>query len=228
MPAMVAPDRRPPDPHAESLGMTELCGNHLGADPYLPQPEERRGTYGPSLEGLEHRIVSRETGEEVPRGTVGEIHARGYSLMQGLYKREREDVFTADGFYATGDAGWMDADGWVTFTGRLGDLIKTAGGTNVTPAEVETALLACDGVLEAYVTGMDSGDGFQVVVAGVVPKSGSALDDTGLRSALRADLSAYKVPKHIWVTDKQALPFTDTGKIKKADLARTIAARVGA
>ena len=78
---------------------------------------------------------------------------RGYSLMQRLYKREREDVFTPDGYYRTGDCGVQAEDGWITFTGRLGDLIKTGGGTNVTPAEVELALTNCDGVLEAYVVG---------------------------------------------------------------------------
>ena len=227
MPEMVPPRQRPPEPHADSLGMTELCGNHLGADPYVPQPESRRGTFGPSVDGLEHLIVSRATGREVPRGEVGEIYARGYSLMQGLYKREREDVFTADGYYPTGDAGRMDIDGWVTFTGRLGDLIKTPNGTNVTPAEVEDALVALDGVLEAYVTGVADGPTHQRVVAAVVPEKDAQLSEDGIRAALRAVLSAYKVPAHIWVTAKSALPFTDTGKVKKGELGAAIAARVG-
>ena len=77
--------------------------------------------------------------------------------MQRLYKREREDVFTPDGYYRTGDCGVQAEDGWITFTGRLGDLIKTGGGTNVTPAEVELALTNCDGVLEAYVVGAQDG-----------------------------------------------------------------------
>jgi acyl-CoA synthetase (AMP-forming)/AMP-acid ligase II len=226
MPAMISEDRRPPAVHSESLGMTELCGNHLGVDPYIEQPASRKGTFGPSIEGLEHRILDPSTGIEVPLGQSGEIAVRGYSLMQHLYKREREDTFTPDGFYRTGDSGFMDADGWVTFTGRLGELIKTSGGTNVTPAEVETALLKCADVLEAYVAGLDDTDGGQLVVAAIVARAGAQLTESSLRDELRRDLSAYKVPKYFWITEKAALPFTDTGKIRKADLAAKIAVRI--
>ena len=156
LPAIVPDDRRPKGPNA--LGMTELCGNHVGVDPYEPQPPERAETGGLTIDGLEHLVVDPESGQPVPVGTEGEIWVRGYSLMQRLYKREREDVFTPDGYYRTGDCGVQAEDGWIRFTGRLGDLIKTGGGTNVTPAEVELALTNCDGVLEAYVVGARDGD----------------------------------------------------------------------
>ncbi len=217
MPAMVPDDRRPKGPNA--LGMTELGGNHVGVDPYVPQPPERSETGGLTIDGLEHVVVDPESGEPVPNGTEGEIWARGYSLMQRLYKREREDVFTEDGYYRTGDCGVRADDGWIRFTGRLGDLIKTGGGTNVTPAEVELALTNCDGVLEAYVVGAQDGDHGTVVAAAVVPRGKAALDGDTLRTQLRTHISAYKVPKFIWVTDKDKLPFTATGKIKKTDLA---------
>ena len=220
MPAMVPPQRRPVG--TDSLGMTELCGNHLGADPYQQQPAHRRSTVGPSIDGLTHRIVDPETGEPMPAGAVGEIWVRGYSLMQRLYKREREEVFTADGFYRTGDCGSADEDGWVTFSGRLGDMIKTGGGTNVTPGEVEAALTGCDGVLEAYVVGLPDADNGIVVGAAVVAKGSHELDGESLRAALRNRLSAYKVPRYIWVASKADLPFTDTGKIKKATLAEQL------
>jgi len=199
--------------------MTELCGNHVGVDPYVPQPPERSETGGLSIEGLEHLLVDPESGQPVPIGQAGEIWVRGYSLMQRLYKREREDVFTAAGYYRTGDCGVRDEDGWITFTGRLGDLIKTGGGTNVTPAEVELALSNCDGVLEAYVVGAQDGDRGTVVAAAVVPRGASVLDGDVLKTQMRNKISAYKVPKFIWITDKSQLPFTATGKIKKSDLA---------
>lgn len=220
MPAMVAPDRRPKGPNA--LGMTELCGNHIGVDPYPPQPPDRAETGGFSVEGLSHVLVDPETGVPVPVGTEGEIWVRGYSLMQRLYKREREDVFTANGYYRTGDCGVEYDDGWIKFTGRLGDLIKTGGGTNVTPSEVELALAECDGVLEAYVVGAESPDDGTVVAAAVVPRGESTLDSESLRMQLRGRLSAYKVPKFIWVTSKQELPFTATGKVKKVELAHQL------
>ena len=220
MPAMVPPERRPKGPNA--LGMTELCGNHIGVDPYVPQPPERSETGGISIEGLHHLLVDPDTGQPAPVGTPGEIWVRGYSLMQRLQKREREDVFTADGYYRTGDCGVEYDDGWIRFTGRLGDLIKTSGGTNVTPSEVELALADCDGVLEAYVVGAESGDDGTVVAAAVVPRGGSTLDGESLRATLRGRLSTYKVPKFIWVTAKQDLPFTATGKVKKSELAQQL------
>lgn len=217
MPAMVPPERRPKGPNA--LGMTELCGNHIGVDAYPPQPPERAETGGRSIEGLSHLLVDPDSGRPAPVGTEGEIWVRGYSLMQRLYKCEREDVFTPDGYYRTGDCGVAYDDGWIKFTGRLGDLIKTSGGTNVTPSEVETALTDCDGVLEAYVVGAkDAGHG-TVVAAAVVPRGNSILDGNDLRAQVRDRLSAYKVPKFIWVTSKSELPFTATGKVKKSDLA---------
>jgi acyl-CoA synthetase (AMP-forming)/AMP-acid ligase II len=220
MPAMVPADRRPKGPNA--LGMTELCGNHIGVDPYPPQPPDRAQTGGRSIEGLSHLLVDPETREPVPDGVEGEIWVRGYSLMQRLYKREREDVFTPDGYYRTGDCGVRHADGWITFTGRLGDLIKTGGGTNVTPGEVELALTDCDGVLEAYVVGADDSRNGTIVAAAVVPRGEAVLEAEDLRAQLRGRLSAYKVPKFIWVTPKDALPFTATGKVKKSDLAKQL------
>ncbi|OBH57592.1 acyl-CoA synthetase [Mycobacterium mantenii] len=219
MPAMVPPERRPKGPNA--LGMTELCGNHIGVDPYVPQPPDRCETGGVSIEGLHHLLVDSETGQPAPVGTPGEIWVRGYSLMQRLHKREREEVFTPDGYYRTGDCGVEYEDGWIKFVGRLGDLIKTGGGTNVTPSEVELALADCDGVLEAYVVGAES-DGGTVVAAAVVPRGDSTLDGESLRTQLRGKLSAYKVPKFIWVTAKQDLPFTATGKVKKSALAQRL------
>ncbi|OBK27917.1 acyl-CoA synthetase [Mycobacterium asiaticum] len=221
MPAMVPLERRPTGP-PNALGMTELCGNHIGVDPYVPQPPDRSETGGVPIEGLHHLVVDLDTGQPAATGSPGEIWVRGYSLMQRLHKREREEVFTADGYYRTGDCGVAYDDGWIKFTGRLGDMIKTAGGANVTPGEVELALVDCDGVLEAYVVGAESGDDATVVAAAVVPRGGSTLDGESLRVQLRARLSAYKVPKFIWVTAKQDLPFTATGKIKKPELARQL------
>jgi acyl-coenzyme A synthetase/AMP-(fatty) acid ligase len=100
--------------------------------------------------------------------------------MQGMYKREREQVFDADGYYHTGDGGYFNEDGWLFFTGRLGDMIKT-GGANVTPAEVEAVLMAYDDVSEAYVTGIPDADRGQLVAAAVVPSGGTPPDAESLR-----------------------------------------------
>jgi acyl-CoA synthetase (AMP-forming)/AMP-acid ligase II len=224
MPSLVPPAQRAPAIHSEALGMTETCSLHSGFDVYAPLPEARRGTYGRALEGMERKVIDAATGERLPPGTPGEICVRGYARMQGLYKLERESVFDADGFYRTGDSGWLDADGWLYFSGRLGEMVKT-GGTNVTPAEVEAALLAYPDVLEAYVTGIPDADRGQLVVAAVVPRAGQALDGEALRVRLKADLSAYKIPRHVWVCRKDELPFSASGKLKKQELARRLAQR---
>jgi acyl-CoA synthetase (AMP-forming)/AMP-acid ligase II len=225
MPDLVAPERRPPPVNSTSLGMTEMCSSHTLWDQYDPLPESRRGTFGKSLPGISHKVVDPATGDEVPVGVDGELWARGYSLMQGLQRREREDVFEPDGWYRTGDAGHFDADGWFYFTGRLGEMIKTPGGANVTPAEVEAALMAYPDVLEAYVTGIPADGGGQLVVGAVVPRGDAALDADELRARLRGDLSAYKVPKQLWVCAKSDLPFLQSGKIKKQELSEQLATR---
>jgi acyl-CoA synthetase (AMP-forming)/AMP-acid ligase II len=225
MPDLVPPEHRPPDVNSTSLGMTEMCSSHTLWDQYDPLPESRRGTFGKSLPGIEHKVVDPETLEELPPGVDGEVWARGYSLMQGLQRREREDVFEPDGWYRTGDVGHFDADGWFYFSGRLGEMIKTPGGANVAPAEVEAALMAYPEVLEAYVTGIPAEGGGQLVVGAVVRRSEAVIDGDKLRARLKGDLSAYKVPKQLWVCAKSELPFLPSGKIKKQDLAQQLAAR---
>ena len=84
---------------------------------------------------------------------------------------------------------------------------------------MELALTGCDGVLEAYVVGAEHPDHGTIVAAAVVPSGGAVLDSEELRLKVRGRLSAYKVPKFIWITDKKVLPFTATGKVKKSDLA---------
>ena len=104
-------------------------------------------------------------------------------------------------------------------------MIKTAGGTNITPSEVEAALTARADVLEAYVVAISDEDEATMVGAAVVARTGASLDGEELRVALRNNLSAYKIPKYIWVASKHELPFTDTGKIQKNALAEQLTRR---
>jgi acyl-CoA synthetase (AMP-forming)/AMP-acid ligase II len=213
------PERRP-----NALGMTETCGPHTwGPDGELP--EALRGSFGSAVEGLEHRVIDPQSGAILAPGEFGEICVRGYSLMQGLYKEEREDVFERDGFYRTGDGGYFDADGVLYFKGRLGDMIKT-GGANVTPAEVEAVLVSFPEVKEAYVVGVPDPERGQSVVASVLLEPGTQADPEELRTRVKGELSAYKVPKHVFIDEDGALPFTDTGKIDKRRLERLLAKRI--
>ncbi len=224
----VPPHRRPPDPTlvVSSLGMSETCGPHTFWNPeeeVVGVPEEYRGAFGHEVPGTEHRVVDPDTGTDVPDGNEGEVLVRGYSLMMGLYKKERSEVFDRDGWYHTGDRGYF-RDGWFFFTGRQTDLIKTSG-SNVAPAEVETCLLAYDEVKLGFVVGVPHEIKGQEVVALVVPwRSGSEADPPPppepdvLRKRLKDEISSYKVPTHILVIEDEQVPWLVSQKVDRRAL----------
>lgn len=220
-------NERPADPElrANSLGMTETCGPHTFDRMDQELPESLRGSFGRSVPGVTHKIVDPETGQTLAPGESGEICVRGYDVAQALYKREREEVFDAEGFYPTGDGGNFSEDGHLFFEGRLGDTIKTAGA-NVTPRDVETALAALDEVEEAFVVGVSHPERGENVAAAVILAAESNATIETLRASLKPVLSAYMLPKHWWLTTPDALPMTDSGKIDKKRLRTEIEARM--
>jgi acyl-CoA synthetase (AMP-forming)/AMP-acid ligase II len=221
-------EARPRDPElrANSLGMTETCGPHTYDRMDVELPERLRGSFGRALEGVTHRVIDPETGRTLPPGELGEICVRGYNLMQGLYKREREDVFEPDGFYRTGDSGYFDADGYLYFRARLSEMIKT-GGANVTPREVEVAIDAQPEVQCSFVVGVPHPERGQNVAAAIVLNAGAALDEEELRTRLKQEISAYKVPRHFFFCERSELPFTDSGKMQKTQLTEMLTSLVG-
>lgn len=196
--------------------MSETAGPHTFwtlADDLHGTTEQYRGAFGHEVPGVSHRIVDA-AGHDVAEGVDGEILVRGYSVMQGLYKRERSDVFDADGWYHTDDRGHF-RDGWLFFTGRQSDLIKTKGA-NVAPVEVERVLLSLRGVSAAFVFGVEHPEHGQDVVALVV---GGDADEQQLRAALREQLSSYKVPAHIFAIDPSDVAFLTSQKADRRHLA---------
>ena len=205
-------------PKANSLGMTETLGPHTFDSRDDPLPAGKEGSFGRSVPGVEHRIVDPVTLRDVPVGEMGEVWLRGYSLMLGLHKRERADTFTPDGWYRTGDAGYFDADGHFYFTGRMGDLIKSAG-MNITPRDVELVLEAMPEVALAFVTGVPHPDRGEDVVAAIALRPGEALDAQAARRRVKEEIASYKVPRHIAVfADQTELPWLDSGKIDRRRL----------
>jgi acyl-CoA synthetase (AMP-forming)/AMP-acid ligase II len=171
--------------------------------------------------GVEHKIVD-DDGQELPPGQVGEILVRGYTLMQGLYKREREEVFEPGGWYRTGDLGYF-RDGVLFFRGRLKKVIKSAG-SNVSPEEVELALVGQPGVERAFVFGTPAGDRGEDVVAAVVAHDGA--DGEDLRARLRSQLAGFKVPRYIAVLKPEDIPLLPSGeKVDTRALRALIVAR---
>ena len=107
---------------------------------------------------MEVRIVDPDTGEPLPAGTIGMIQIRGPHTLRGICRRSREELFTPDGYYPTGDLGHLDDDGFMFYHGRSDDMFKVSGAT-VYPSEVEQALRTIDGVDNAFVTNVSGARG---------------------------------------------------------------------
>ena len=152
---------------------------------------------------------------------------RGYSLMLGLHKRERAEVFTPDGWYRTGDGGRFDADGHFYFTGRMGDLIKSSG-MNITPATSSWCSRPCPRSAMAFVTGVSHPDRGEDVAAAVALRPGEVLDADEVRKRVKEEIASYKVPRHVAVFASQTdLPWLDSGKVDRRALAAILEERFG-
>jgi fatty-acyl-CoA synthase len=182
-------------------------------------PSVRRETFGRPLEGMDVRIVDPETRRPVAPGEQGEIIVKGPTLMEGYYRVPPSETFDPEGYFHTGDLGWLDADGCLHFAGRLKDVIKTAG-VNVAAAEVEEALARHPTVKAAHVVGVPHPTRGENVAAFVVPRAGEAPDPAALAEFVRSSLASYKAPRHVFVIDESAVPRTATGKIEKPALRR--------
>jgi acyl-coenzyme A synthetase/AMP-(fatty) acid ligase len=214
----------PPELIPNPFGMTETFGPH-GLEPQGTRlPEEKVGAFGRTLQGMERKVVDPDTGRECGVDEFGELYVRGFSLMRGFYKRLPEDTFDPDGFYATGDRCRIDAEGFMYFEGRFGEMIKT-GGANVAPREVEVAIERCGKVREAIVFGIPDSDRGEAIVAVVVPTTGTTIDRHELTELLKEELSHYKVPHFIFVMDNDQIPRTDSNKVKKHLLKSSILER---
>jgi acyl-CoA synthetase (AMP-forming)/AMP-acid ligase II len=212
-------------PKAGSLGMTETLGPHTFEHKDAVLPADKEGSFGPAVPGVEHKVIDPVTGEDLPVGETGELCVRGYSVMLGLHKRERDEVFTADGWYRTGDGGRFDADGHFYFTGRLGDLIKSAG-MNITPRDVELVIEAMPEVQIAFVAGIPHPDRGEDVAAAVALRPGESLDEQEICARIKAEIASYKVPRHVAVfSDQTQLPWLDSGKVDRRRLTSILVER---
>ena len=173
------------------------------------------GSCGLPLPGLATRIVDAED-RDLPLGAEGELIVRGPNVMQGyLGKPDETAAALKDGWYRTGDLARSDANGFLTITGRLKELI-IRGGQNIAPAEVEDAVLAHPDVLDCAVIGVPHPHLGEVPVACVVPRAGQPVDVQALAAHCRSLLSAYKVPQQIHVV--ATIPRTGSGKIMRFKL----------
>jgi acyl-CoA synthetase (AMP-forming)/AMP-acid ligase II len=212
----VLPTPAPAGRRASLLGMTESFGPYCGERLDRDLPPGKEGSCGRPFADVDVRVVDTETGAPVAPGTLGELQIRGRNLMRGICGRVRGDVFTADGFYPTGDLGVVDGDGYVFFRGRRDDMFKVKGAS-VYPGEVEAAIVSMPTVARAYVVDVER-EGSTAVGAVVVLDADADADVDGLAAAARARLSAFKVPACWRVIRAEDVPLTATGKVDQSAL----------
>ena len=215
----------PPDRRSNQLGMSETFAQHSAEPANQPLPADKAGASGRAVNGIERRVVDPQSGQELAPGLVGELQVRGGALMSGFYKVDRDKVFTRDGFYPTNDLVRIDPDGYAYFIGRTGDMLKT-NSANVSRLEVQAALESLDDVELALVAGLPDDELGEIIVAAVVPSVGAPVTETSLRTALRDQLSSFKIPRRIVLIGHGDVPRTTTGKVRLFDLSKLIESRL--
>jgi long-chain acyl-CoA synthetase len=180
-------------------------------DTYMPSDAIRWGAHGKAIPGNEIRILDPETGAELPLGQSGEIVLRSIGNFKGYWRKPEATAKTLrDGWVHTGDMGHMDAEGYLTFTGRFKEMIKVSGYA-VFPEEVETILIKHPAVAQAAVIGIPDPTKGEVIRAFIVKKPGQALSAQALIQWSRENMSTYKAPREVRFID--ALPATGAGKV---------------
>jgi len=164
--------------------------------------------------GVERKIVDPDTGGTLAEREEGELLIRGYGVTQGYYKKEREEVFDADGWLHTGDRCFI-VDNRAFFVGRFYEMVKSRGA-NVSPREVELVLESFPDVAHALVFGLPHPEMEEEVTAVIVPAPGATIDVESIRARAHKELSSYKVPTRIEILDDEtAIPWLGSGKPDK-------------
>jgi long-chain acyl-CoA synthetase len=180
-----------------------------------PDRERKPGSIGTPVRGVQMRVVDPED-HEVPQGEVGEIAIRGPNVTKGYWHRpEATAEAIRDGWFHTGDLARVDEDGYFYIVDRKKDLI-IRGGYNIYPREIEEVLYEHPAVAEAAVIGVPHPALGEEVGAAVTLKAGASVTAEELRDHVKAQVAAYKYPRHVWIVD--VLPKGPTGKIVKREI----------
>jgi len=214
--------------HARGVPLIQVWGaTETGPVVCCQHADEARshaGSAGRAALHAELRIADVDD-RELPRGASGEVLVRGPQLMSGYWGDAPASARAlAGGWFHSGDAGHLDADGFLWIDGRLKDMI-ISGGENVSPVEVEAVLLECEEIAEAAVVGRPDARWGEAVVAFVVPKAGARIDAARVLAGFGGRLARFKHPREVIVID--ALPRTAIGKVRKDALRQRLAAHEG-
>ncbi|SFP89698.1 Acyl-CoA synthetase (AMP-forming)/AMP-acid ligase II [Geodermatophilus dictyosporus] len=199
----------------QAYGMTELAPAATVLTPEDHEDPRHRRSVGRAAPHTEVRVVGPDDAE-LPRREVGEVVVRGGNVMLGYWDRPQETAEALrGGWMHTGDAGWMDDDGYLYLTDRLKDMI-ISGGENVYSVEVENVLAQHPAVATCAVIGVPDETWGERVHAVVVPAAGATVTLEELRDFCADRLAGYKTPRSMDVVD--ALPLSPVGKVLKRTL----------
>lgn len=196
------------------LGPDEHRAAHQSNDPVV---KARLTSVGKPLPTIELEIRD-EDGNPLPAGVPGEIYVRG-EQVSGEYKEK--SALTADGWFPTRDAGYLDDDGYLFLSGRADDVI-VRGGENMSPGEIEDVLLTHPAIADACAVGVPSVEWGEAVAAVLVVREGHAApDDAELKELVRARLRSSRVPETIRF--ESALPYNEMGKLLRREIRKLFA-----
>ncbi len=199
-------------------GMTETTGTitMLPPEDHDPAGNIRMRSAGKALPGVELKIADKD-GNSLPIGEVGELMTRSSNNMIGYWNLPEATASTmdSDGWIRTGDAGYLDADGYLFIHDRVKDMI-ISGGENVYPAEVESAIYGHPDIMEVAVVGIPDDKWGEAVMAFCAPKAGHQIDPDSVIAWARERIAGFKVPKTVEIVE--ALPRNASGKILRKDL----------
>ncbi len=190
-------------------------------------PARAAGSHGLPTAGSVIKIVDPLSGELVPTGERGEIAIKGPTLMLGYIGIPLDETLDEDGFFRTGDGGYLDSAGRLFWEGRLNDIIKT-GGANVSPLEIDAVIRECPGVKLNQTVGVADDLLGEVVVTCIVAHEGQSPSAEDVRTFARQKLASYKVPREVLFFSEDELETTGSAKIKTADLRQLAADRIKA
>jgi fatty-acyl-CoA synthase len=203
----------------QPYGMTEV--NALALLHRLDEPVESRALPGVwPADGIEARVVSPETGEDLPPGHEGELLLRGRLVTAGYYNKPEETAraFTADGWFKTGDLALRDEEGRTIFRGRLREVLRISHFM-VAPSEIEAFLMTHPKVLQAFVIGVPDARTNEAAVAYVIPRPGVDLGGEDVIAHCKGRIASFKVPRHVRIVgDVPRTPGPHGDKVQRAKL----------
>jgi acyl-CoA synthetase (AMP-forming)/AMP-acid ligase II len=203
-------------PFVEAYGMTEA--SHQMSSNLLPPKRRKPGSVGcPS--GIDISIMDHE-GRRLPKGERGEVVIKGPSVFEGYENNpEANQASFVEGWFRTGDQGYLDEDNFLHLTGRIKDLI-IRGGENIAPREIDEVLLKHDAVSDAVAFGVRHPTLGEEVAAAVVLHQANSIGEAELVKYCRERLADFKCPKKIYIIE--SIPTTATGKVRRREVAEAI------